>query len=419
MRRGVTVLVVVVVAAIALAAGFDALRGGSAAEPAAQTETPTASTTEPESDEVRRHPSRDRGHALLHRRELRAAGDRAARPRRGRGARVGRVPLRALPLRPPRLRRRLGLGPALGPAHRQALPVRGRPDPGLDEPRPRGRAVRGRGARLATGRDADLLRGRRRARLARPATSSSRSETSCGARATLPFDELATRFDRFGSARPPGSTTGASPPFSRRTGPRAGRTCSRSTTAASWMRPPSTAPGGFSELRVSPGGRYAAARSTGGRDADFVMIEAGREVSTAPDRRLPRDCLVARRAVGRDRRRGRRLRLSSGRSGPAGARARPRRAGPRLARRGRAAGARERWLRPGNGSARPARPAGSSSPSSHGCTPARAPTPRPRRGQSGRRPPEPVPVHARRQTAPCSPGALVPRRAGRARRLLS
>ena len=48
MRRGVTVLVVVVVAAIALAAGFDALRGGSAAEPAAQraTEPPTTSTAE-------------------------------------------------------------------------------------------------------------------------------------------------------------------------------------------------------------------------------------------------------------------------------------------------------------------------------------------------------------------------------------
>lgn len=47
MRRGFTVLVVVVVAAIALAAGFDALRGGS--EPAAQTDAPTVSTTaEPE-----------------------------------------------------------------------------------------------------------------------------------------------------------------------------------------------------------------------------------------------------------------------------------------------------------------------------------------------------------------------------------
>ena len=40
--------------------------------------------------------------------------------------------------------------------------------------------------------------------------------------------------------------------------------------------------GGLSELRVSPGGRYAAAKSTGGRDAPggFVMIEAGRELNT-------------------------------------------------------------------------------------------------------------------------------------------
>jgi hypothetical protein len=39
-------------------------------------------------------------------------------------------------------------------------------------------------------------------------------------------------------------------------------------------------PGGFSELRTSPGGGYVAARSTGGRDADFVMIESGRELNT-------------------------------------------------------------------------------------------------------------------------------------------
>jgi hypothetical protein len=40
--------------------------------------------------------------------------------------------------------------------------------------------------------------------------------------------------------------------------------------------------GGLSDLRVSPGGRYAAAKSTGGRDAPggFVMIEAGRELNT-------------------------------------------------------------------------------------------------------------------------------------------
>ncbi|MGH3012531.1 MAG: hypothetical protein ACRDMY_11950 [Gaiellaceae bacterium] len=55
MRRGITVLVVVVVAAIALAAGFDALRGGSDAEPATQGATePTVSrapaTEEPASE---------------------------------------------------------------------------------------------------------------------------------------------------------------------------------------------------------------------------------------------------------------------------------------------------------------------------------------------------------------------------------
>jgi hypothetical protein len=40
--------------------------------------------------------------------------------------------------------------------------------------------------------------------------------------------------------------------------------------------------GGLSDLRVSPGGRYAAAKSTGGRDAPggFVLIEAGRELNT-------------------------------------------------------------------------------------------------------------------------------------------
>jgi hypothetical protein len=46
MRRGGTVLVVAVLAAIALAAGFDALRGDSAPGPTAEPERPTTSTTE-------------------------------------------------------------------------------------------------------------------------------------------------------------------------------------------------------------------------------------------------------------------------------------------------------------------------------------------------------------------------------------
>jgi hypothetical protein len=60
MRRGVTVLVVVTVGAIALAAGIDALRGGSELEPASKVETgPPASSTstdpepiQPASDEL-------------------------------------------------------------------------------------------------------------------------------------------------------------------------------------------------------------------------------------------------------------------------------------------------------------------------------------------------------------------------------
>ena len=47
MRRGVTVLVVVVVAAIALAAGIDALRGADSS-PESEAEPPSASTTQPE-----------------------------------------------------------------------------------------------------------------------------------------------------------------------------------------------------------------------------------------------------------------------------------------------------------------------------------------------------------------------------------
>ena len=98
------------------------------------------------------------------------------------------------------------------------------------------------------------------------------------------------------------------------------------------------------------------------------MIEAGREVEHAPDRRLPRDRLVARRAVGRGRRGRRGLRLPAGPQRPARDRARPGRPRSRLARRARAGGGRpggRRSTARGVGVARPrpARADASSSPS--------------------------------------------------------
>ncbi len=97
---------------------------------------------------------------------------------------------------------------------------------------------------------------------------------------TLPLDELATRYDRFRvreaawlDGRRLAAILSADGPEGRMDmlAIYHGRELDAFTFDG---------PGGFSELRTSPGGRYAAARSTGGRDADFVMIESGREVNT-------------------------------------------------------------------------------------------------------------------------------------------
>ena len=92
---------------------------------------------------------------LLHRRGLPAQGGRAARPPPGGRAQLGRVPLRPLAGRAPRVRRRLGLGPPLRSAARTPSSSRMRDDHDLDERRPGGQ-IQGQRARLEAGRDADV-----------------------------------------------------------------------------------------------------------------------------------------------------------------------------------------------------------------------------------------------------------------------
>ena len=280
MRRGLTVLVVVVVAAISLAAGIDALRGESAPEPAAQNETPSASTTEPEGptnympleDEIAgtlyytdescelqaielpsqtpvETPGWDECRFVLSPSEQRVSGagsgwDPYSDPNVGRlyQSEQGRIQVAT------------NLGPD-GEPFRGEAPA-WRPDGALTyfadgavREWPSGDVVLS---------QRDLVRALR----------------------TLPFDELATRYDRFWvreaawlDGRRLAAILSADGPEGRvdMLAIYDGRELDAFTFDG---------PGGFSELRASPGGRYAAARSTGGRDADFVIIESGREVST-------------------------------------------------------------------------------------------------------------------------------------------
>ena len=87
MRRGVTVLVVVVVAAIALAAGIDALRGGPDSDPAAETASSSSTTSGEPANDVPLEGGLG-GTFYYTERELRAAGDRAARADAGRGTQL-------------------------------------------------------------------------------------------------------------------------------------------------------------------------------------------------------------------------------------------------------------------------------------------------------------------------------------------
>ena len=121
-RGGITGLVVVGVAAIAVAAGVDGLRGESGTELTREPEpTATSTSTDPDEPVSAAEPRR---HPLLHGRGLQARSRPPAGPRAG-----GRAQLAQLPLRPLSRCQQREQGPKrLGPRRRLPLPARGRTD---------------------------------------------------------------------------------------------------------------------------------------------------------------------------------------------------------------------------------------------------------------------------------------------------
>ena len=99
---------------------------------------------------------------------------------------------------------------------------------------------------------------------------------------TLPFDELATRFDRFRIREARWLDDRRLAAILSADGPEFREDMLAIYDGAELDQFTFDGLGGLSDLRTSPGGRYAAARSTGGRDAPggFVMIESGRELNT-------------------------------------------------------------------------------------------------------------------------------------------
>lgn len=280
MRRGVTVLVVVVVAAIALAAGIDALRGGGSPEAGSgpERETRSVSTSEPDGWTNYVPLAEDAPAGTLY------YTDEACR------LRAIELPERTPAPAPswgecrfvlsPDATSVSGAGTAWDLTGDHLFHARdgrivvlssdhepeGEPFPGTAPAwRPDGTltyfadgAVRGWPGGDIVLSQRDLVRALR----------------------TLPFDELATRFDRF-RVREAAWLDGRRLAAILSANGAEGRMDmlaiydGRELDAFTF-----DGPGGLSELRTSPRGRYAAARSTGGRDAEFVMIESGRELNT-------------------------------------------------------------------------------------------------------------------------------------------
>jgi hypothetical protein len=283
MRRGWTVLVVVVVAAVALAAGFDALRGDADPQPAAKTgaEQPTSSTDRSPTSPPEEQPSAGVLYYTDGSCRLQAIEVPGARPADAPNWDECRFVLS------PDRRRVAGAGSGWDP---HSDPLRGRLYQSQDgtiqvstnagpeeEPfagtapawRPDGTltyfadgAVREwpEGAVVLSQRD--LLRAMRRS----------------------PFPALQTRFHRFRMREAAWLTDRRLAAILTAEGETGNEDMLAIYDGAELDVFTFDAPGGLSELRASPGGRYVAAKSTGGRDAPggFVMLESGRGELNSP-----------------------------------------------------------------------------------------------------------------------------------------
>jgi hypothetical protein len=283
MRRGWTVLVVVVVAAVALAAGFDALRGDAGPEPAGKTgaEPPTSSTNESPSSAPEEQPSAGVLYYTDGSCRLQAIEVPGARPADAPNWDECRFVLS------PDRRRVAGAGSGWDP---HSDPLRGRLYQSQDgtiqvstnagpegEPfagtapawRPDGAltyfadgAVREWPEGTVVLSQRDLLRAMRRS----------------------PFPDLQTRFHRFRMREAAWLTDRRLAAILTAEGENGNEDMLAIYDDTELDLFTFDAAGGLSELRASPGGRYVAAKSTGGRDAPggFVMLESGRGELNSP-----------------------------------------------------------------------------------------------------------------------------------------
>jgi WD40-like Beta Propeller Repeat len=280
MRRGVTVLVVVVVAAIALAAGFDALRGESASEPAAQSETEPPVSTTNETEESA--PEAELTGTLYYTDEsceLQAIELPGQRPVEAPGWDECRFVLS------PHRRRVAGAGSGWDP---RSDPLIGRLFQSEDgriqvstNRGPEGAVFAGRApAWRPDGTLTYFADGAVREWPSGDVVLSQRDLVR--ALRTLPIPELATRYDRFRVREAAWLDDRRLAAILSADGPESREDMLAIYDGTELDQFTFDGPGGLSELRASPGGRYVAARSTGGRDAPggFVMIESGRELNT-------------------------------------------------------------------------------------------------------------------------------------------
>jgi hypothetical protein len=280
MRRGVTVLVVVVVAAIALAASFDALRGGSEPEPAAQPEQPSTSTAEtPKAPPVEQGPVSGTLYYTDGACRLQAAELPDLSPAEAPNWDECRFVLS------PDALRAADAGSGWDP---HSDPRRGRLYQSEDgtiqistnggpegDPFP--------GTAPAWKPDATLTYFADGAVREWPSGDVVLSQRDLvQALETIPNPELATRYDRLRVREAAWLDDRRLAAILSAEGPEFREDMLAIYDGTELAQYTFDGAGGLSELRVSPGGRYAAARSTGGRDAPggFVMIEAGRELNT-------------------------------------------------------------------------------------------------------------------------------------------
>ena len=387
-------LVVVAVAAIALAAGWDALRGGD--DPAAQPEEQATSSTREDDEGTNYVPLAEPdpvSGALYYTDEgceLRAATLPDIRPTDAPNWDECRFTLS-----PDTSRvgdETTAWDPAQRPAAGPPLPGRRRHHPGRDERRPRGGAHRGHGTRVAAGRDPDVLRERRDPRLARGAYRGPREPAADGR------DRAS---ERPGQCRAPAEPACGGAPLARPG--QAGRPTPRGGQHRGAVARPGRG------LRRRPAIRLDRLPRRSPRPLEQPFRDVLRRVDRhARALRLQREFtsaagarghqgrrLVARRGPDGGRHRRQRLRFHARPGGRGGAlrarRQRPRLARPRVA--GRALPGRRR-----TGLARPhrsLRPPRGFPPGGGRLQPARAPDPRPDLGRAACGRSRPLPLHAR------------------------